>query len=124
MSVDPLREKYPELTTYQFASNTPIQAIDLDGAEMLKMIKDIADEVYKSTSEAAKLVVKKAEDIKRTAANYSSPDLTPGRKFTKEEKIQYGHMAPNSHLVDYNKATNALKGKEFSKLRDGIGHPP
>lgn len=34
LSVDPLSKKYPELTPYQFASNTPIQAIDLDGLEM------------------------------------------------------------------------------------------
>ncbi len=34
LSVDPLTEEYPELTPYQFASNTPIQAIDLDGLEM------------------------------------------------------------------------------------------
>ena len=33
LSVDPLSKKYPELTPYQFASNTPIQAIDLDGLE-------------------------------------------------------------------------------------------
>jgi len=33
LSVDPLTKEYPELTTYQFASNTPIQAIDLDGLE-------------------------------------------------------------------------------------------
>jgi len=33
LSVDPLTKKYPELTPYQFASNTPIQAIDLDGKE-------------------------------------------------------------------------------------------
>jgi RHS repeat-associated protein len=33
LSVDPLTRKYPELTPYQFASNTPIQAIDLDGLE-------------------------------------------------------------------------------------------
>jgi polyhydroxyalkanoate synthesis regulator phasin len=31
--VDPLTSKYPMLTPYQFASNTPIQAIDLDGLE-------------------------------------------------------------------------------------------
>jgi hypothetical protein len=31
--VDPLKKEYPELTPYQFASNTPIQAIDLDGLE-------------------------------------------------------------------------------------------
>ncbi len=33
LSVDPLTKKFPELTPYQFASNTPIQAIDLDGLE-------------------------------------------------------------------------------------------
>ncbi len=35
LSVDPLAPSYPELTTYQFASNTPIAAIDLDGLEAL-----------------------------------------------------------------------------------------
>ena len=33
LSVDPITAKYPELTPYQFASNTPIQASDLDGLE-------------------------------------------------------------------------------------------
>lgn len=33
LSVDPLTKSYPMLTPYQFASNTPLQAIDLDGLE-------------------------------------------------------------------------------------------
>jgi RHS repeat-associated protein len=33
LSVDPLFKSYPELTPYQFASNTPIAASDLDGLE-------------------------------------------------------------------------------------------
>jgi RHS repeat-associated protein len=33
LSTDPITGEYPELTPYQFASNTPIQAIDLDGLE-------------------------------------------------------------------------------------------
>jgi len=33
ISVDPLTKDYPELTPFQFASNTPIRAIDLDGLE-------------------------------------------------------------------------------------------
>jgi RHS repeat-associated protein len=33
LSVDPISKSYPMLTPYQFASNTPIQAIDLDGLE-------------------------------------------------------------------------------------------
>ena len=35
LSVDPLTTKYPELTPYQFASNSPIANVDLDGAEKL-----------------------------------------------------------------------------------------
>jgi len=38
LSVDPLAPRYPELTAYQFASNTPIQAIDLDGEEAKNVI--------------------------------------------------------------------------------------
>ncbi len=33
LSVDPIQKSYPELTPYQFASNTPLEAIDLDGLE-------------------------------------------------------------------------------------------
>ena len=33
LSVDPLTSKFPMLTPYQFASNTPIWAVDLDGLE-------------------------------------------------------------------------------------------
>jgi RHS repeat-associated protein len=42
MSIDPLTRQYPELTPYQFASNTPIQAIDLDGLE-----KQVVHQIYK-----------------------------------------------------------------------------
>ena len=33
LSVDPIDYKYPELTPYQFASNTPLWAVDIDGLE-------------------------------------------------------------------------------------------
>jgi RHS repeat-associated protein len=33
LTVDPLTAEYPELTPYQFASNTPVWAIDIDGLE-------------------------------------------------------------------------------------------
>ena len=32
-SVDPLQKKFPELTPYQFASNSPVANVDLDGRE-------------------------------------------------------------------------------------------
>ncbi len=39
LSVDPLTSKYPELTPYQFASNRPIDGIDLDGLEWYPAMK-------------------------------------------------------------------------------------
>jgi RHS repeat-associated protein len=40
LSVDPLTKSYPMLTPYQFASNTPIMAIDLDGLEAVIVNKN------------------------------------------------------------------------------------
>ncbi len=39
LSVDPLTKSYPWYTPYQFAGNTPIQAIDLDGLEKVIVTK-------------------------------------------------------------------------------------
>ena len=36
LSVDPITDEYPELTPYQFASNRPIDGIDLDGLEWVE----------------------------------------------------------------------------------------
>ena len=41
LGVDPLTKSYPELTPYQFASNTPIQTIDLDGLEARVIVNKI-----------------------------------------------------------------------------------
>ena len=40
LSIDPLFKGYPWYTPYQFAGNTPIQAIDLDGLEEMIMIRE------------------------------------------------------------------------------------
>lgn len=60
LSVDPLASSYPYYTPYQFAGNSPIKFIDLDGAEpympslmgpTTKMTKIAAKEVEKKTIE-------------------------------------------------------------------------
>ncbi|MCB0738597.1 MAG: RHS repeat-associated core domain-containing protein, partial [Bacteroidetes bacterium] len=40
LSVDPLTSSYPWYTPYQFAGNTPIAAIDLDGLEEFIVVKE------------------------------------------------------------------------------------
>ena len=42
-SVDPLAPSYPELSTYQFASNSPISGIDMDGLEYHPGIEERAE---------------------------------------------------------------------------------
>jgi RHS repeat-associated protein len=77
-SVDPLASKYPELTPFQFASNTPIAAVDLDGLEGISF----SSLVFKSTGlttvttkqveynvrNAPELLAKEAERHPRTMA--------------------------------------------------------
>jgi RHS repeat-associated protein len=39
LSSDPLTQKYPQLTAYQFASNNPIAGVDMDGLEFISSFK-------------------------------------------------------------------------------------
>jgi RHS repeat-associated protein len=50
VSIDPIAAYYPELTPYQFASNTPVQAIDIDGLEMAKATKGLGSASSKATT--------------------------------------------------------------------------
>ena len=41
LSTDPIAYQYPQLTPYQFASNRPIDGVDLDGLEYVKRIHTV-----------------------------------------------------------------------------------
>jgi len=49
-SVDPLTKKYPMLSTYQYASNRPIDGMDLDGLEYLPYLKSMYQLQYSINS--------------------------------------------------------------------------
>lgn len=65
LSVDPLTPKYPELTPYQFASNRPIDGIDLDGLEYFGAIGGQANQEYISNQFTPK--IKKLSDAELAA---------------------------------------------------------
>lgn len=71
LSVDPLSPKYPMLTPYQFASNTPIWAIDLDGLEAY-----LATET-KGTGHTFLVVKTSKELIVYTYGRFGAVDLNP-----------------------------------------------
>jgi RHS repeat-associated protein len=58
LSVDPLFQSYPWYTPYQFAGNTPIQAIDLDGLEEL-----IVNQYYDKELNLLKINIKGYSDL-------------------------------------------------------------
>lgn len=79
LSVDPIAKDYPELTPYQFASNRPIDGIDLDGLEYMSYHHYANGAVAKT--EFYKMTDK---DIKRlggtTAGIHNSVSYGPGGK--------------------------------------------
>jgi RHS repeat-associated protein len=58
LSVDPLQNKFPWWTPYQFAANTPVQAVDLDGKEY-----KIVTILYSSKSPEPVISVKVIKDL-------------------------------------------------------------
>lgn len=56
--VDPLAKDYPMLTPFQFASNTPLWAIDLDGQEPL--YHQLIDKIKRK---ATAIVIKKSQEV-------------------------------------------------------------
>ncbi len=90
LSVDPLAASYPELTPYQFASNTPLWATDLDGAEA-----DFTNLKTKTTKDMTLNVVFSGEiKVKIQIINLSSNsiDMSSMKKDMEKELNQhYGY---------------------------------
>ena len=64
LSVDPLTQKYPYLTPYQFASNSPISGIDLDGLEFFFYAKTMGNNGLPSLKVSSIYDVKNSIDVK------------------------------------------------------------
>ena len=80
ISVDPLTKKYPMLTPYQFASNSPIAGIDLDGLEHFRRWVDIfsatVDQIFVGAqAENAKLRAKMIAHSLNQNLNALSPEI-------------------------------------------------
>jgi len=113
LSVDPLTRSYAMLTPYQFASNTPLAAIDLDGLEAFILVETTIrtsrgnkitssayyKEVYKDyrankddpNSDFTCLILKNVGDI----SQLSQPDLSKIAERNKRQ-IQFVNTTANS----------------------------
>jgi len=94
LSVDPLQIKYPELTPYQFASNSPIENVDLDGLESISQ----------------KLVITNGKPVLITIS------VGPVKR-SFWDKVLYGFQDNNP--LTYN---ISYKGKTYSFSDEGYAH--
>jgi len=83
LSVDPLTRDCPMLTPYQYASNTPIQAIDLDGLEGVQYLETQTD---KDGNPVIKRVVE--VDVHVAISRAKGTLHYYSKKATDDEKIQ------------------------------------
>lgn len=77
VSVDPLQFKYPELTPYQYASNSPLSMIDIDGLEGISFLEVKKNEVTNRTETIRRVIelnIHIATDGKRSNS-YSSKEI-------------------------------------------------
>ena len=97
LSVDPLYKKYPELTPYQFASNTPIQAIDLDGLEKLIYVYNFsADKITKTK-------------IELTKAGPLGNGVLVKSNYNGKNHYYYGGQIPDANITSFKKAYEGVK---------------
>jgi RHS repeat-associated protein len=78
LSVDPITKDYPWYSPYQFAGNTSIQAIDLDGLEPSPVAKAYGDDSYRFTTAAITMLSWVSGVDEETLAN---TEITSRKKF-------------------------------------------
>lgn len=103
-SVDPLSPKYPWLSPYQFASNSPIMGIDLDGGEFKDAIKNI----LRWSLGVPSLNVKTKIDVARGFYNRAKGTLEGFQEFfTKLSEASSIDIIPNplERLLPFNSTT-------------------
>ncbi len=104
LSVDPISKNYPQLTPYQFASNRPINGIDMDGLEWVLKIYDpqVLSDFIKAVDE--KDIYKQRGIIYKAINN----------EITYEELEQRNKNHPEYKTeANLNKETNKFKGAEL-----------
>jgi len=102
LSVDPLTRKYAMLTPYQFASNMPIAAIDLDGLEARITINSswFLKQIQKATDAGD---IQEAERLTWAAVHASLDDGSPAASFVPDENGLKGFTVLNSkELFSFN----------------------
>lgn len=98
LSIDPLTKNFPELTPYQYASNSPIENIDLDGLESISAIRDANARKFSTATKLA-LAQPKPREIEIMAWNPYLGQAQIGRASDVKEIISISRNNYNSAIA-------------------------
>ena len=119
-SVDPLISSYPELTPYQFASNTPIMAIDLDGLELYVVINYYTRDKQLIERSVITLVNKKNVKEKINMQLVTSNNKPAA---TSDVLIRHVYLNNTEKYVKQDEHRAELNNDEIEALKNGILDP-
>nr|WP_255724358.1 RHS repeat-associated core domain-containing protein [Terrimonas ginsenosidimutans] len=106
LSVDPLSKKYPFYTPYQFASNSPILSVDIDGLESNTNLNPVE----------GNFINRYVKSIFRNIIGFDPERPGP---FTTIADPRMGAEALDQQLMPYRSLGEMLQGKKFEETEFG-----
>ncbi len=92
LSVDPLTKEYPWYTPYQFAGNKPINSIDLDGAEELKVFDKRENFVTLNINKVIVVHPSLPSEIRRISNERLASIFNQGNKFLLLDRVPENYI--------------------------------
>lgn len=120
LSVDPITKKYPELTPYQFASNSPSANVDLDGNES-KYFNIVINEVYDGKGKLKQSTQTTTYDKAREAGFHLHKILIT---YTPSGRLGEGTLYRVSKVKNYAPDKNGVEKSDNSYLGSVYVPPP
>jgi hypothetical protein len=117
LSVDPITRQYPDLTPYQFASNTAIQAVDLDGLEGIVASGINGQGMIVSAKEARNAAPKAAEYAKSAAHSFVGDVKSLGKLKTYTGAVDFFSLM---FVPDVSSHVESNDQKRYEVIQGGI----
>jgi RHS repeat-associated protein len=101
LSVDPLMKNYPELTPYQFASNRPIDGIDLDGLEHKTHVVQEGEYPIHITTEHGISLYRLRQFNPRRFQSLKESGYDTEQEYWEKGKGKAWNIDPGQHIIIY-----------------------
>jgi RHS repeat-associated protein len=114
LSTDPLHVSYPWYTPYQFAGNTPIMAIDLDGLEELIVVRYFEDGKYIGET-AFRVPTALRETSKQNGGDSQIIEMNASQRESFEQSLEY---RKSQAIASLKNSDGQFQGKYRDQMSD------